>query len=184
MNCTLNLSSIGSITAERFRVIGTMNTAYLTIFIKVIACAGNKISLIKSYLIAYKKTSVLLDRLNHKVIFLNPQFFWERHYPWAVFRMIRVIFTRNILCFILRIIVNNKLKRINNSHCSWWIRTEVITNASLKQCKVDNAVSLWNTDSFTKITDCLSRITASSHTADCCHTRVIPAVNNAVLNKL
>ena len=87
-----------------------------------------------------------------------------------------------LLGLALGVVVNNELQRIENSHGARGVLIEIVSDARLEQAVVNNAVGLRHADAAYEVAYRGGGIAPAAHSAESDHSRVVPAVDNAVLN--
>ena len=112
MDCASYLSAVGSISALCFGVILCINLNNIAVFVLFTACTFYNISRLDSYLIAWVKTLILLDRLFHKVGFFNVKLTAESNLSCAVLGAVRVVLNLKFFALSLGIVCDNKLNRL------------------------------------------------------------------------
>ena len=117
MNSSLNLTAC-KVTTLSLRIISTVYFYNLSILIldKVSTC--NKICIHKTYFVAREKSEIFLRRFFHEVLSLNIKFLGKWNLSCSHLWILLIISHFHIFNLTFRIIINNKLNRIKNSHHS------------------------------------------------------------------
>ena len=123
-------------------------------------------------------------RFPGKVILLDVDFTCEAYRPTAHFRLLRVIGGLKLIDLIYGIIVYDHLKRPQHRQNPWSPLIQILTNAFLKNRHIDPGIAPANADAVTEVANRLGWVSATTYAHQGRHTRVIPAVDNLLVDQL
>ena len=182
MDRCLDTASVGRITATAGLFIFSMNCGHIAICILIAAGALDDISRLQSDFITREETEVFLFRNFHKVIGFDPELLGERNFTRSVFRTLRIVLNRKCFCLAFRIVIDDKLDRMNDTHDTLRCRIEILTETVLEECEVNHCIYLRNTVSGVEVMDGSRCITTAAKTTERRHTRIVPSVDKTCLD--
>ena len=100
------------------RIVCAVDLCHISVLVLLKACACHEICAHETYFVAREKTEVLLRRILHEVLTLDIEFSGERNLTLAHLRILQVIRDAQHLCLAFRIVVDDQLYRIEDSHHS------------------------------------------------------------------
>ena len=184
MNGSPDLASVRTVSAAGRRIIGGVNDRHLSVRILFAAGAADKIRVHEPDLIAGEQAEIFLRRVLHEVLALNPEFPAERHLAAPELRVFLIVFHRQKLRSALRIIVDHQLHRIEHRHHPAAGRLQILADAILQHRIIRDRICLRNTGQFHKPADRSRREAASAQSRDRDKPRVVPSVDNSILDQL
>ena len=116
MDGSLYFASLKTGTALRLRVIGTVNHCNIAVGILLTSCTFHEICSHQANLIAGEHAEILFRRLFHEILPLNIKLPPKWNLPVSQPRILQIIGNIQHLRLAFRIIVNDQLHRIQNSH--------------------------------------------------------------------
>ena len=116
MDGSLYFASLKTGTALCLRIIGAVYHGNVAVSILLTSCTLHEICAHQAYLIAGEHTEILFRRLFHEILPLNIKLPPKRHLPVSQLRILQIIGNIQHLHLSFRIIVNDQLHRIQNSH--------------------------------------------------------------------
>ena len=156
----------------------------MAVFILVAADALHKVRVHEADLISRIQSLVLRDRVLHEIVLVDIELALKRDLSLAELRILEVVVRVEHLRLSLRIIIDDELKRMKDSHHARALHFQVLADAVLEHGRIRDGVGLRNTGELDEHLDRLRRVAAAAKACDADKTRIIPAVHNAVLNEL
>ena len=144
--------------------------------------ALDDVGVLEAYLPARLEAEVLLGRLFHEVLLLDVERARERHEAMAA--MHRIVVREQPLLFILGVVRDDDLQRVQHGHDAVGILVEVGAHFMLEHGDVDDAVCLRDTDLLAEIADGSRRVAAAAQARDGRHARIVPAAHVALFDEL
>ena len=142
VNCTFYLPAFKAVSALCLRIVGTSYFCNFPIFIHIIACAGNKISIHKPYFIAWEESEIFLRRIYHKVLTLYVKLSCKCQLSAAKSLIFKVMRSIQPLCLTLRVISYYKLNRVKYSHNALLLKFKSLSYTVLKHGIVRRCIAL------------------------------------------
>ena len=138
--------------------------------------------MLEAYLPARLEAEVLLGRLFHEVLLLDVERARERHEAMAA--MHRIVVREQPLLFILGVVRDDDLQRVQHGHDAVGVLVEVGADFMLEHGDVDDAVCLRDTDLPAEIADGSRRVAAAAQARDGRHARIVPTAHIALFDEL
>ena len=152
--CTLDLAAVGRIAASAFGIVDGEYFDCIAVVIFDAAGAFYKIRPLQTALRAVGiEPFVLGDRSFEEILGLNPQIAREGHLSRPGVRIIWVVFNIELLALPCGIIYYCELHGAQNGHGALSMIVEILTQAVLKERKLDGVRDLGNADPLTEIAD-------------------------------
>ena len=101
-----------------------------------------EICILKTNLVAREQSEILLRRLLHEVLSLYIQILAECYLSASELLVLLIVLDIEVLNLILRIVVDDKLYRINNCHVSLGCELQVVSHAILKHSVINRRLAL------------------------------------------
>ena len=161
-----------------------MDDGNLPVLILLTAHSLHEIRVHEPHLIARIKPLVFGDRGLHKVVPLDIELSSERDLTFQKVRIFKVVVRVEHLRLSFRIIVDHELDRVEDSHHAGDFHFQIVTDAVLEHRVIDRGIRLGNADKLNESLDRLGRKSPAAKRSDRDKARVIPAVDDPVLDKL
>src|SRR5574344_315932 len=184
MQGTLNFAFATRHSTLAALVVCYMNLRNFSFGIFYNAFAFNDVGTFESHLLTNCHTEELLRRIFHKIVTFYVQLVAEWYFANALCFVFRIILNRHHLDLIDRIVVNNNLNRIEHSHYSRCLYIQVFAHAVLKQSHINDIIAFGNTNTRCKISYTFGSVSSTTQTTNCRHSRIVPAGNNTLFDKL
>ena len=161
-----------------------MDCSDIAVLILVKTDAFDKVRVHQAHFVAREETIILFRRFFHKVVALDPELAAKRNLTLAQIGVFEVIVRLKHLNLVLGIVVDDELKRMENCQHALAAGLKILTDTVLESCIVRGGVALGNAAQVDKALDGGRCVAPAAQAGDGDQTRVVPAVDNILLDKL
>ena len=179
----LGLDAVGRVVAEGVGVIGAMHFHDLAGIVLDHIGGFDHIGIAQTYALAQHQALVFLVGLFAEILFLDQDFMRERQAALAQIVAVRMAGGGELFDAVFRIVGDHDLERIEHAHRPRRVVVQVVTNGVFEHRGIDHAVGTGHADRFAEVADRRRRIAAPTNTGQRGHARVVPAVDNVLVDQ-
>ena len=161
-----------------------MNFPNRAVLIQYCRSAGYKEGIAQAHFSPGSKAIVLFGRIHAKIVALNVEFPREANLSGSVGRILGVQGHFEDFLAVFREVIHNNLDRIQHCHPAGSVGVEILADAEFKQAELDCGVRSGHADAAAELMQGFGRHSAAAHGAQCGHAGIVPAADNAGLDKL
>ena len=184
MDRALHLTSREAGAGLGFRIVGTVNDGHLSVCVGLVGGRLYEICGHEADLVVDIEPLILLRRIDHEVVALDVKLAGERNLTAAERLVLEVVRHLKHLGLTLRIVVDHQLDRVNDGHHTLILQLQVLADAVLEEADVAAGVRLRDTAQGHELTERLRCVATTTKSRDGDETRVIPAIDDAILYQL
>ena len=177
MNGTLDLAAVYRHTVAGLQIGGAVQLNDLTVLVGDDLVALDDICTHQANLAVGLEALELRRRYHREVALLDIQLTGERYVTAACGLVLGVIGQGEDLGLILRVVGNNHLDGLGDSHTTDCSLVELLTDAVLKQTDIYERICLCDTSAAHKLQNGGRGVAAAAQTAQGGHTRIVPPLN-------
>ena len=145
--------------------------------------ALDDVRILETHFLARTETEEFLWSILHKVITLYPEFTREYYVVCAICLVFRIVDSSADILFSLREIGDDEFDRVDHSTDTDSTLVEVIAECRLEERHLVESIKLSITNLVDKCKNTLWTVTTAAETTDGRHTRIIPSVYYAFVDK-
>ena len=182
--CSLDLSSVRSLSSAGLGVIGAVNDCDLSVGILLAACGLDVVGCLQSDLVSDVESVISLGRNLHEVLALDVELFAEGHLALSGGLVLGVVLDLEVLDFVLGVVVDDELDRVKDGHDALCTLVEVLADAELHEGVVHYGLDLGHADTGDEILHGFRRVSAASDSADGGHSGIVPSAHDSQLDQV
>ena len=180
----LYLAAVGRVTAFGGRIVGASDFHDLAALILHNLCARDEIGITKAHFATRCQAEEFLRRILHEVVALDPQFPTKRDLASSRRRILGVVHTLQMLNVTFRVVLDDHLQRIQNTHKTGRHLVEMVAHIILQQRHFHIVLAFRHAHLSPETTNGLGWHTATAHALQGGQSRIVPIANQALLDKL
>ena len=184
MDCALYLSAVKGVSVSGNKVGIAVNRDDIAIRILFDRSAFHDITAHEAHFTVRLHTKEFGRRYFGKIIGIDIKLLAEWYLTCAGFGVVLVVRKIKVFNLVIGVVINYQLHGMKNGDASRSFVVELFTYAMLKQSDIDHAVRFGDTDTVAEIKDGRGGISTAAESAERGHTRVVPAVNDAVFDEI
>ena len=183
MDGSFDFASLETASRLRLRIIGAVNHRHIARVVRLIGNALDKVRVHQAHFVSGIQPLVLRNRLRHEVLPLDPELTGESDLPASQCLVLQIVRCLQLLALTFRIIVNDKLQRVQNSQHTAAGRLQILTDAVLQCRVVVDGLALGNACHLHEFLDGGRCVAAAAKTGNGNQSRIVPAVHNSLFHE-
>ena len=145
--------------------------------------AGHDVTTAQANRLIRRQTLPLAGRLLDEIFTVNIKCLAPGHFPLPHVRVLRVNRQHQGLRLVCRIIGQGDLQRAHHTHGAGRPGVEILTDGMFQHAHIHGTAGLVDTDHIAERADGFRCVTATTHTGNGRHARVVPAVHEALIHQ-